>query len=144
MLPRQVAGAIEAGTGCLAEGVGDEPLRGLLRVSPVATSHAGAAHADLAHRAQGHRPQILIRQDDAGASHGPAEDDAAGLSQTRPGRVGRGLCRSVKVVNGDAGKAPAGADHQFLREPFAAQEEGAQIRRRRRLAPLQSIQEDLP
>ena len=62
---REVAGAVEAARGVVAERVADELLGGELRLVEIAARDAGAGDADLARKADRHRPPERVEQVDA-------------------------------------------------------------------------------
>ncbi len=137
---REVAGAVEAGPGPLAERVGDEALRGQLRAVEIAARQARAGQADLARHADRHadeprveqvHPRIGDRTADRGEPPG-----GGGRLDGAAGRHHRPL-RGAVVVDQE--------ERQVARrpgaEPVAAGEHGAESQPRRQLLPQASLGE---
>src|SRR5690606_22971435 len=85
----EVAGAVEAGPGLLAEGVGDEALGGELGTVEVAASDAVAGDVEFAGHADGHGLHVLVDDVDAGVGDGPADGYGFELAVTRVAEEGR-------------------------------------------------------
>ncbi len=94
---RQVAGAVEARSRPLGEGVGNEALRGQCGPLPVAAGDAGAADRHLAGLPDRHRVEPRVEEVDLAVGERPAESDGVARGEPGAGRPDRGFGRSVHV-----------------------------------------------
>ncbi|OIQ74964.1 hypothetical protein GALL_433730 [mine drainage metagenome] len=94
----QIAGLVEQGVWCGAEGIGDEALGGEVRSLEIAQCHAGAADMHFSWHADGARLTVVVENPHAGVGDGAADRHALSwLCHLPAGGPHRGFGRAIQV-----------------------------------------------